>query len=363
VRRAHLKVLYQGTEITSDVSPSILSLSITDHAEGKADNLELTVHDRESLWKSGWMPQEGATFQVIVHCDDWIHEGDRLKLDHGAFVIDEIEFSGPPSVCKIKAVSKVAFEALSGEAKTEIWDDVSLEEIQRMIAQDNELEPVYLAGQTVWVRHAMQAGESDLSFLDRLALLYGFSVKISDKKLILFDAVKLVTELPTVTIQRSSLTHYSLKAKTCEIYSHAEVPFEDPDGKGYDIYTCHDPTLEEVLGIGFSRALRTPIEASNLEDAKLIAEGQLRWQNQNRFKGDLNMIGNPKLMAGVPVQLQGFGKLDKIYFAEKVVHHLDKKGYQTTVSIRGSGDWESDIEEQQAFEEKHLESAELDHEP
>lgn len=58
-RRAYVIINYDGKTISEDiaVSDSILTLTYVSKSQDEADELELTVHDREGKWRSDWYPK------------------------------------------------------------------------------------------------------------------------------------------------------------------------------------------------------------------------------------------------------------------------------------------------------------------
>ncbi len=54
-RRASAEVAFDGVDITSSIKPYLLSLTYTDSEEDEADDLQLKLHDRESIWLEKWL--------------------------------------------------------------------------------------------------------------------------------------------------------------------------------------------------------------------------------------------------------------------------------------------------------------------
>ena len=53
-RRADVRVLFEGTDITEDIRPYLLELSYTDNEEDESDALSITLQDREGIWLESW---------------------------------------------------------------------------------------------------------------------------------------------------------------------------------------------------------------------------------------------------------------------------------------------------------------------
>ncbi len=56
-RRAHVKIIYDGKDITAQVSAGLLTFSFVDKASGEADEIDITVHDRDGKWIKDWYPK------------------------------------------------------------------------------------------------------------------------------------------------------------------------------------------------------------------------------------------------------------------------------------------------------------------
>ncbi|MDR1705807.1 MAG: hypothetical protein LBS19_14140 [Clostridiales bacterium] len=56
-RTARVKVFYDGKDITEQVSKTLLTFSFVDKASGEADELNITVHNRDGKWIKEWYPK------------------------------------------------------------------------------------------------------------------------------------------------------------------------------------------------------------------------------------------------------------------------------------------------------------------
>ena len=55
-RRAYVRIEYDGKDITDQLSEMLISVSYTDNTD-EADNLEITLEDREGNWAGSWFPK------------------------------------------------------------------------------------------------------------------------------------------------------------------------------------------------------------------------------------------------------------------------------------------------------------------
>ncbi len=79
-RRTAVEVAFDGVDISKSIRPYLLSLTYTDNEENEADDLQIKLQDRESLWLCQWLndmvqaaasttvgaSEEAATYQVTA---------------------------------------------------------------------------------------------------------------------------------------------------------------------------------------------------------------------------------------------------------------------------------------------------------
>lgn len=54
-RRASVQLNFAGSDITKNITPYLLSMSYTDNEEDEADDLQITLQDREGIWQEKWL--------------------------------------------------------------------------------------------------------------------------------------------------------------------------------------------------------------------------------------------------------------------------------------------------------------------
>ena len=136
-RTSSIKILYNNKDISTDISKYIKSINYTDNLSGEADDLQITLEDRQGLWQSAWMPEKGATLEVSIITSRWNNlesQNDTLRL--GYFEIDEITSSEPPREVQIKSVSIPDNSGLRGEERSRSWEKTKLYTIASDIATD-----------------------------------------------------------------------------------------------------------------------------------------------------------------------------------------------------------------------------------
>ena len=77
-------ITYNGTDITRDLRPYLLSFTFTDNAKGKADDISLTLQDRDSEWLRDWLPAKSDTITASILTP-------QQSLPCGSFSVDQAD--------------------------------------------------------------------------------------------------------------------------------------------------------------------------------------------------------------------------------------------------------------------------------
>lgn len=336
-RRVQLAVSIGGHDATAAIMPSLLEFSFTDNATGKADEVQIELHDREGHWNSDWKPKKGMAVTASLTVKDWFGHGQDATLPCGTYKIDELEFKGPPDKVSIKAVSSALTTGLRDEARTKAWESHSLKGVAEEIAAQHGLTLIYQGDAHKFGRQD-QRKESDLAFLNRLATERAMHCKVHDGKLILFDAPRAEAQRAGITIPKSgsplSPTSYSFKQSSSKTgYKKARVSYTDPsEGE------THDATVEAPAAPAAPRDEKTLQLDSRVEsagDAMRLGKAGLHNANAKENPATLELMGHPGIVAGTVLSLTGFGDFSGPYFVSKAEHKVSGSGgYTTSVELR-----------------------------
>ena len=331
-RQAKFELLYNGVDISADIAPYLISATYTDHSHGKADDLQVTVEDRDGLWRGSWFPQEGASLRASIVCTDWFQRGDIHKMVCGTFTIDEIGASGPPSVVSIKAVSAMITTAIRREKRTKAWESYSLSGVAKEIASCHGLSFFWSADEDVSFGRIDQRDESDLSFLSRICGENGFNLKIAEEKLIVYQARTFDAKPAVLTIEKDGgwIERWSLSSKSHNVYNAVSIVYTDPEKKTEYEYAF---TPDDAPPCGQVLKLNRRVESRAA--AERIAKSRLRSANKDRVNGSLDLVGYPSLLGGVNIALGGFGVFSGKYFVETAEHTFSRnEGYSSHLKCR-----------------------------
>lgn len=340
-RRISAIIKYNNKDISVDISKYLKSISYTDNLSGEADDLQIKLEDRDGLWQSTWMPEKGALLDVTLQQKYWQNLSalpQSLRL--GLFEIDEITSSGYPSEVQIKAVSVPDNNTLRGTERSRSWEKAKLQVIANDIASAAGMSLFWDTEENPVLDRAEQTEQSDLSFLYAICKDKGLALKISDKKIIVFDEAKYEAEKAKITIVKPGTvykkesgmkylfvgTGYSLRTKIRDIYAACRVNYQQGSSKS-NIKATYTVAGKKGKTLQVNEQVESVAEALNL------AKKRLREKNKDEVTGSLNMLGNFVLLSGVTVNLLGFGAFDGRYLITRASHDIGG-GYTTNIDVR-----------------------------
>lgn len=340
-RRILTIIKYNNKDISADISKYLKSISYTDNLSGEADDLQITLEDKAGLWQSTWMPEKGALLDVMLQQKYWqTLSALPQSLRLGLFEIDEITSSGYPSEVQIKAVSVPDNNTLRGTERSRSWEKAKLQVIANDIASSAGMSLFWDTEENPVLDRAEQTEQSDLSFLYAICKDKGLALKISDKKIIIFDEAKYEAEKAKITIVKPGTvykkesgmkylfvgTGYSLRTKIRDIYAACRVSYQQGSSKS-NIEATYTAAGKKGKTLQVNEQVESVAEALNL------AKKRLREKNKDEVTGSLNMLGNFVLLSGVTVNLLGFGAFDDKYLITRASHDIGS-GYTTNIDVR-----------------------------
>jgi phage protein D len=329
-RRASLQLTYENVDISADLQPHLSGWNYTDNLSGQADDLQLTLEDREQLWTGDWMPEKGATVRAKIVQENWDQDGKTDELYLGQFEIDEIEPSGPPSTVVVKSVSVPESSSLRGEAKNRAWEKTNLSVIAGDVAGGAGLELFYDTDDDPEYDRAEQTEQSDLEFLMKLCDDAGLCLKVSDVQIVIFDEQKYEQQDPVDTIVKGQALIKSYRGRTTltGVYKSCRVEYHDANGDE-NITAEYAPPNPLITG----RVLVINERVSSIAEAEKLAKKRLRNENKNGTTFTITLVGDLRYLAGLTVNLSGWGAFDGKYIITQAAHG-QQSGYETTLELR-----------------------------
>jgi len=91
VRRSYIKIIYEGKDITGDITPYLKNASYTDNLD-KGDSASFSLLGDK--WIDQWPILKGDKFQMEIVVVNWLKDEDNRSINCGTFTVDDISFSG-----------------------------------------------------------------------------------------------------------------------------------------------------------------------------------------------------------------------------------------------------------------------------
>jgi phage protein D len=333
-RRTRIQLIYEGADISEDIAPYLLSFDYTDKSSGEADDLQITLEDRDGLWRDPWYPDKGAKISATIVTENWDSRSASLSLYCGAFEIDEIEISESPMQVSVKATAAPRSSALRNESKNKNWEGYTLSGIARDIGRKAGLSLEYLLGHDPKYDTRNQVEQDDLGFLMKLCSDAALALKTTDEKIVIFDEAEYEAKAAARTISRgdAGILSMSIKTKLAGTYKSATVKYSDTelDETHFSVYT-EDGIVESGQTLQVNQRVKSQGEAESL------AKSKLHEANKKETTGSFSLTGDVGIVGGVNIDVTGYGKFDGTYFVESAKHSYGSGGYTTQVEIREGG--------------------------
>lgn len=343
-RRSHVTIIVEGKDVSTQLAPYLATFSYMDSLEGKADVAEVELHDVEKIWMSDWFPQRGSSAYLSIAKEDWNGDGTIETLNLGTFEIDEIQSAYPPLTCKIKLNSVSNGAKVRGVDKFRSWEKTNIRQIASDIASEAGLA-LYFDAEDFQLERVEQSQESSLALLKKLCSDNGLILKVSDNTLIIVDAMKYEARPATaaLTYGESAIKSFTATATVSKIYGDTNVYFKGSGAKDFilgffELFTGKSGVKVRSIGKGLTRGSGDVVRVINRKvssqaEAARLARAKLRETNKEEIKIEFELIGSFEFMAGVVVQLNGFGVFSGRMIIDEAAHKIDADGY--TVRIRG----------------------------
>lgn len=262
--------------------------------------------------------------------NNWQAEGDVRDLPLGKFEVDTINNSGPPNEAKIKLISVPVASSLRGVDKTRAWEKTRLSQILKDIAEVAELEYYFDAEDDPVLERAEQSEQTDLSFLQTLCSDAGLALKVTDKKIVIFDFANYEKTDPVLTINmgQQSVLSFDCRSTVQEIYKACRIKYKHSQKDEMIDFTFTDPNRKE------GQTLQINQKVESLEEAEKLAKKKLHEKNLEEVSVSLTMIGNFALLASNTVELAGFHRYDGKYIIKQSTHNIGSDGYTMKAELR-----------------------------
>lgn len=340
-RRTAVEVAFDGVDITRSIRPYFKSMTYVDNEEDETDELQIEVHDRESIWMEKWLSaaidsasSEGLKMEAVIVRENWQGGGKDTVLPCGEFELDSVVASGSPAVINIKGTSLPFSAKIRQTKRSKAWEAYSLSGIAKQMAVENGMVCMYESAINPHYSRVEQIKTSDIQFLETLCHNAGISLKATNRILVLFDQAAYESKAEVFKIKRGSgvYTKYKLNVGTADTqYSSCRVSYVKPDGKCIEGIAKVEDYKANAKN---NQQLEITAKVTDKAEAKALAEKLLRKHNRYAKTASFTLPGNPDLVAGVTIMLEKWGGWDGKYIVSKATHTVGNSGYTVRVELR-----------------------------
>jgi uncharacterized protein len=323
VRSPQWVLIYQGINITADISAMVLSVSYTDQLSELSGEVEVVLEDHAHQWQSSWYPSLGDALSLTIG-----YRGEAL-LPCGDFQVDQLELSGPPDTFTIRCLAAYITPAM--RTRNSIgYEGRTLLGIAGIIAGKYGLSLVSAPDVIdITFERITQKYETDLAFLKRLALEYGYDFTIRGSLLVFYSRSTLEGLPPLQTVTRTDLETFEFRNRTHSTYLSAVVAYHDPLTKSL---TTQSAAAAAPIAAGDT--LKIVSRCENGQQAALKAQAALHGRDMFFMDAILTMPGAVAMAAGSTIAISDFGEFDGIYIILLARHRLDRAhGYITQTEV------------------------------
>jgi phage protein D len=336
-RRAGVEVSFGDVDITRSLKKYLLSLTYTDNEEDEADDLQIRIEDRDGDWLAEWLSESGEatglSVQASIVRENWHSDGKDKILDCGRFELDSLDADGPPSAITIMATSLPYGAQVRQTKKSKAWESYSLSGIANEIAAKNGMACMYESASNPKYGRLEQLKTSDIKFLSRLCHDAGISLKATNDMLVLFDQAAYEAKGAVLNIKRNTKTYIKYRLFSGEAdtrYASCRVSYAGPSG----VIEGTAYTDDYDAGNGNNQRLEVTAKVGSIAEAKELAGKKLRLHNKHEKTADFTLPGNPDIVAGVTVTLEGWGMWSGKYIVSQSKHTVGGSGYTTQIKLR-----------------------------
>jgi uncharacterized protein len=371
-RKAKPSLIVGGVDILMGLaSQNILSFSYTDNTSDQADDLSIEIADPYRSWMQKYLPKKGIEIQASIMVSDWNAPGDNRTLRCGTFYVDNVGIRGPPNTVSMRGTSIPINTGLKTEKRTKSWENQDLKSIAGGIAESNGLTLVYDAKENPVVKRTDQVEKADIQYIRERAKDNALSVKVHDKKLVIYSEQEYEAKQAAFTIRYggSNYLTYEFTSKVDDTYDGAEnayvnpetgkltktefTPSKPPEGTGstlkinekiayskdgYGQYG-YNQLRQQADFLKYDYTNDAPAQNAGKgegtqERSEQLCKSKLREKNKKERQCSMTVAGNINYLSGVCFQLVGFGIFDDKWFAESTVHEISESGYTTQLKLR-----------------------------
>lgn len=227
-----------------------------------------------------------------------------------------------------------------------IYNDKKYSDIVTKIAANNKLKTDKIETSPITYENIIRLpGESDFSFLKKVSEEIGFESFVQGESLY-FRKPKDTSEGQITFGTDWNILNFRPSENNAVVVG--EVAVNSWDVKKKEMVSGKSTLQDIKSGVRIKEFTSAAKKFQNIkitlgdkvvrsaEEAKNVAVAELKRRNQRFIEAELECIGKPELHPGMTVKIE---KVEKrfigVYYIERATHTVGKKGYTTTLGLRG----------------------------
>lgn len=358
-RRIIPLVYYDGKEI--GLTDRIESLEYTDNDQGKSDEVQLTFAGGASDWlQMGTEIEKEHNLEVLMTFTHWSSPGSFDNYHVGNFTVDDITFSGPPSVGVVKGISIPASSGFQTVKKSQTWNNVSIKQIAMEKMAEYGMTALFYNAEEIILEVVEQAEQTDSEFLYDLCKQQGLFIKIYKVGFVIFDKKIYESRGVKTTFHPKDIESYTWNSTLVGTYTGATIAYTNTDAKKNTSVAKKEKAAQKAANAQYNvtnsynagkieaaannkmitvtvgegpRILQINEHCENEYEARAKAVAKLNEENEKAVTIEFTTILNSDayLFATNNFQIEGMGRMNGKYFCTSVTHSFTGSGHQMTV--------------------------------
>jgi uncharacterized protein len=341
LRKPVFKIVYNGKNITLDISRFVTSITYTDKVVGESDEIDIALEDTDGRWRDKWYPAKGDKIKLQMGYEGYM-------LDCGEFKVDQVELSGPPHMVNIRGIASWVTSAMRTK-DSYAHENKTLRQIAEYVASKNGLTVVGKI-YTIRIARSTQDKEPDFAYLKRISDEFGYVFSVRGNQLVFTSVYDLEDGKPVRELDFNDLISYNITDKTNETFDSAVASYHDPvqnEVMEYKVETVENAdniAFQKIVALakdafgGAAPTLFVKTKAENKQQAELKAKAALHAANSKQQEFSCEIEGDPLMVAGMNFDLTGFGELSGRYHITQSAHNFNKdSGYGTSIEAKRVG--------------------------
>lgn len=312
VRHVVMDVTYEGKNISDKINFHLLSATVNDNASNVADDISITLDDRDEDWLNKNIVNSGDKVNLQAVSYNWNYKGEIYRMKYGEFYVDEPEYTVNPSTFSLNALSVKANGNFRDVPHSNIWKSTTIKKIVDTIAKRNGYGIVYDTKRNYTIKELEQSEQTDFEFLKSLCSDNGLVLKLYDTKIVIFDEASYEQKEPVATITRNDIVgqiNFRRKLTDCG-YDKAVLKCKRSKNKGKITASFTRPGAKGNKVLALHDSVDTQAEALR------VCQTKLREKNKDEYTVSFTMSGLSKINSAEVVKLEGFGQFDGKYYID-----------------------------------------------